>query len=234
MLTDLTVILYVDDVAASSIFWEQLGGEEFLRQDLGNGHTMVYLTFQEIGAGVQLYSKDFIRLTQPELLMSKPSFVFSADFIDDIYQNLKTKGYTVTEPNAYGEKYFFTFTDLDKNTFTIFGDYMDHPATEDELAEFDRNIRNLIPINFVSLEELSRPSYVFFGRKTCPWTRQMAKNFPGLKVPMYFVDTEGTDAIHPSRRKYDVKTVPTLIKRASNGMYVKFDKERESFSEFVG
>jgi hypothetical protein len=34
--------------------------------------------------------------------------------------------------------------------------------------------------------------------------------------------------------KYGVKTVPTFIKRASNGMFVKYDKEKKTLAHFVG
>ncbi|MDR0299219.1 MAG: VOC family protein [Streptococcaceae bacterium] len=233
MITDLTVMLYVEDVAKSAEFWLKLGLNEVLRQDLGEGHLTILLMLGHSGMGVQLYDKDFIRQTEPELVDTKPAMLFSADYIDDIYTALKDGGYQVSDIEPYGEDSYFTFIDPDGNKFTMFGEQVGREATEEDLKEFDRNIRNLIKIDFLELEKMSRPNYIFFGRRTCPWTRYMARKFPELKVPMYWVNTEGTDAEHPSRRKYNVKTVPTLIKRASNGMFVKFNPKTDSFENFV-
>ncbi|MDR2976267.1 MAG: thiol-disulfide isomerase [Streptococcaceae bacterium] len=234
MITDMTVMLYVEEVAVSSKFWQNLGFEEVLNQNIGEGHETVLLMYAESGAAIQLYDKEFIRQTQPELLNSNPILLFSADYIDDIYSNLVACDAQVSEIEPYGDQHYFTFLDPDDNRFTLIGDLVDKPATAEDLEEFDRNMHNLLPLSFEDLENMSRPNYIFFGRKTCPWCRRMAKDFKKLDVRMYWVDTEGTDAENPVRRRYNVKEVPTLIKRASNGMFVTFDGKKQSLSRFLG
>lgn len=233
MITDMTVMLYVENVAASSRFWQQIDFKEVFRQDLGDGHETVLLMYNETGAGIQLYDTEFIRQSQPELLDSKPNLLFSADYIDDIYTKLAAIDARFSEIAPYGDQHYFTFLDPDNNRFTMIGELVDRPATAEDLAEFDRNMHNLLPLTFEELENMTRPNFIFFGRKTCPWCRRMARNFSKLKVRMYWVDTEGTDADHPVRQRYNVRTVPTLIKRASNGMYVTFDEKKQSFSNFI-
>jgi hypothetical protein len=237
LITDMTVISCVKNVAVSSEFWQKLGFRVALRQKLGAGHETVLMMYTETGGTIQLYDKAFIQQTQPELLQSRPFILFSADYIDDIYANLKAAKAKVSVIAPQGEQSYFTFLDPDNNRYTMIGEWVEKPLSDEkltvELDNFDRTMRHLLPLTFEELENMTRPNFIFFGRRTCPWSRYMAKNFEDLKVRMYWVDTEGSDASHPVRLKYGIKTVPVLMKRASNGMYVKFDKRRGSVDEFL-
>lgn len=235
MITDMTIMLYVNDVESSSTFWQRLGFEEALRQDLGEGHITVLLMYGEMGAAIQLYDLEYIRATQPELADRKPVVIFSAEVIDDLYEHAKSASSQVSEIAPYGDQSFFTVADPDGNVYTVMGEHVDEPATDEDIEAFNKNISGLTELGFDDIEDLTEPGYIFFGRATCPWSRRMAKQFPQFKTPMYFVDTEGTAAELPARQKYGVKTVPTVIKRASNGMYVKFDNEgKQSLAAFLG
>lgn len=234
MITDMTVMFYVNNVEKSANFWKMLGFEEAFRQDLGSGHETVLLKYADTGAALQLYDIDFIRKNQPELVNRKPVLLFSTEYIDEIYKKAQMTQLNVSEIVSYGDQQAFTFTDPDNNLFTVIGEQVEVPATEKDLTEFDENIKNLIPLSFEAIELLKVPAYIFFGRKTCPWTRRVAKEFSDLTMPVYWVDTEGTDSTHFIRQKYNVETVPTLIKRASSGGYVKFDKKKQTVIQFLG
>ncbi|GAA3263147.1 hypothetical protein LMG8520_1138 [Lactococcus lactis subsp. lactis] len=53
---------------------------------------------------------------------------------------------------------------------------------------------------------------------------------------IYYVDTENTDLnpeLQAIRKAHEVETVPTFMKRSADGTFIKFDKKKESFSEFI-
>lgn len=230
----MTIMLYVNNVIKSANFWESLGFEEVMRQDLGNGYETVLLMYTNTGAALQLYDIDFIRKAQPMLVDRKPVLLFSADYIDELFEKAQVISHNVSEIIPYGEQYAFTFADPDDNIFTLIGELVDRPATDEDLVKFDENVKMLTPLRFDQIDALNQPSYIFFGRRTCSWSRRLAREFPELTTSIYWVDTEGTDRTHPVRQKYTIETVPTVIKRASNGSYVKFDKNKQSIAQFVG
>ncbi|MDR0297665.1 MAG: hypothetical protein LBI11_03320 [Streptococcaceae bacterium] len=232
MITDMTIMLYVKNVDASSKFWQALGFEEAMREDLGGTETSL-LMYGETGAALQLYDIDFIRQTQPDQAEKKPVLLFSASVIDELYEKAKAVAPEVSDLMPYGDQYVFVFADLDGNQFTLMGEKVDVPDTPENMAAFDDHVAGLFPLKFEDVESLLEPAVIFFGRRTCPWSRHMAQQFPELKTPLYFVNTEGSDAAHPIREKYGVKTVPTLIKRASNGMYVKYNAQKMTLKQFL-
>jgi len=234
MITDLTIMLYVTDVEASATFWKALGFENVMQQDLGSGYETVLLMYSDMGAAIQLYDIEYIRATQPELADRKPVLLFSADTIDRLYQNAKSASAQVSNLQPYGDQYAFTLADPDGNVFTILGDLVDKPATEEELLEFDTDIEKLMPMSFDAVDALAKPAYIFFGSKDDAWSRRIAREFPQLRSTIYWVNTDGTDANQPMRKKYGVSTVPTLIKRASSGQYVRYEPTKESVTAFTG
>jgi len=155
------------------------------------------------------------------------------DYIDDILEALKKSGAEVTEPLPDRGRHRFDFVDLTGARYSIIGELVDIPLTAEAAIAFEVNVSKLIPLEITAIERLTEPAYIFFGRKSCPWSRRLAQQFPRLKTSLYWVDTEGTDASEPVRVKYNVVTVPTVIKRELDGSFVKFDG-KSLLAAFIG
>jgi len=104
-------------------------------------------------------------------------------------------------------------------------------------SNYQENIKNLKPIHASQIKELSEDTFVYFGRETCWYCVDFAEEFPEIDVEIYYVDTTNTfmdEKLQKVREEYDVRTVPALIFRQTNGSFKKLNRDvRESIREFI-
>ncbi|MCL2676908.1 MAG: hypothetical protein FWE43_04785 [Streptococcaceae bacterium] len=107
-------------------------------------------------------------------------------------------------------------------------------ADHDEYRENIINVKLIEPRDIANLED---DTYIFFGRATCPYCRKFVKEIPSIEQDIFYIDTENTDLnieLQAVRDQFDVKTVPTFIKRKSDGSYNKLNRDiRQSIAEFI-
>ena len=102
---------------------------------------------------------------------------------------------------------------------------------------YEENIKHLIKISASEVENLSTDAYVYFGRGSCGFCREFSTQFKAATVLIYYIDTSLHDrdgALFKARKKYDVITVPTFMKRKADGTFIKLNRDvRESISQFL-
>lgn len=82
--------------------------------------------------------------------------------------------------------------------------------------------------------------YVFWGRASCPFCRAFVPSLAQLskkrKINIYYIDTENTDSnkiLRSERKRYKVKTVPTLIKIKDKKSFKTFNHMKETLEHFL-
>lgn len=166
------------------------------------------------------------------------TLAISVETIDEIHDKIIELGLPVSPITpAVDGRFMFSFIAPEDNTFIVIGEWVERPYTGEMRTEFFENVKGLIPLAPERLSELTEGQFVLFGRVTCPWTRRFVKALPDYADKMiYYVDTENTDLnpeLQAIRRAHEVETVPTFMKRSTDGTFVKFDKKKESLSEFI-
>lgn len=79
-------------------------------------------------------------------------------------------------------------------------------------------------------QTIPKPTFIYFGRKTCPFCRNFLPTLNNIKEKtkshIMVLDTEDTQTdkdIKNARDMYDIKTVPSLIYLKKDNTYEKFN-----------
>ncbi|MDH6365482.1 lactoylglutathione lyase [Enterococcus sp. PF1-24] len=115
------IMLYVNDVAKASDFWQSIGFIELERQEV-DGTLVVELALKESGeVQLVLYDLNFIQAHSPEVMGSNPSLMFASDDTMALYKKMKAQKVELGELMLLGEDYVFNFADNEGNYFAVQG-----------------------------------------------------------------------------------------------------------------
>ncbi|MFC4653308.1 thiol-disulfide isomerase [Lactococcus nasutitermitis] len=162
----------------------------------------------------------------------------SVEYIDEIHDKLIELDIPTSPITATADgNFMFSFLEPEGNTIIIIGEWVEEPYAAEKRAEFFDNMKNVEILPLTELSNLTETTFILFGRVTCPWTRRFARQLPTVvTTKIAYIDTEDTD-INPQlqsiREQYNVPTVPTFIKRFSDGSFEKFDKKVQRLTDFV-
>ena len=200
------ITLNVNSLENAEIFWKELGLED------------------EIAL-----NEDFNCIPQ--------TLAISVEYIDEIYDKVVALGLQVSPITAsVNGKHMFSFVAPEGNTFILIGEWVEEPYNGDKRALYFENISNVTVSAPSELSELTDEVILFFGRVTCPWCRRLSHQIKNVDRQIFYIDTEDTDinpALKTLRDKYDVATVPTVIKHYTDGTFIKFDAKSQSLQDFV-
>ncbi|MHC5247824.1 VOC family protein [Enterococcus sp. LJL120] len=118
---ELKIMLYVNDVPASSQFWQAIGFVERERAAV-DGTVVVELSpTAESQTRIVLYDLGFIQQHSPEVAGNSPSLMFASDTIFDLYKKMQAAHVTLGDLVQLGEEYVFNFADNEGNYFAVSG-----------------------------------------------------------------------------------------------------------------
>ncbi|MDR2834058.1 MAG: VOC family protein [Streptococcaceae bacterium] len=123
MFTDkLNVMLYVNDVKESSLFWQSIGFVEKSAQEMEGTMVVEIAPTQTSPIAFTLYEKAFIEKMSPEIdVDSTPSVLFEVEEIDTLNKKMKELSIVTGEVQDMGDVKVFNFADLDGNYFAVSG-----------------------------------------------------------------------------------------------------------------
>lgn len=117
----LKIMLYVNDVLASSQFWQSIGFAEVEKEEV-DGTTVIELGMTaESPARIVLYDLQFIQQHSPEVVGNAPSLMFLSDDVLSLYKKMQAANVTLGDLVQLGEELVFNFADNEGNYFVVSG-----------------------------------------------------------------------------------------------------------------
>ncbi|MGT2907328.1 glyoxalase [Streptococcus dentiloxodontae] len=92
----LTIMLYVDDVAAERDFWSSIGFEILSESEVMGYPTFDMTPHRDSTVAFTVYAKDFIRQVSPEVLDMQPSLLFEAEDLESLHEKVAATTDTVS------------------------------------------------------------------------------------------------------------------------------------------
>lgn len=121
MLTNLTVMIYVNDPEMVADFLEEaFNVDRNLEQELPNGSKTIRLPLSTT-ASVQLFSKEFVKKYSPEVSLEMPSLMLETDDLDGLREHIYSLGGPVGDIVDMGDARTFNFGDPEGNWFAVKG-----------------------------------------------------------------------------------------------------------------
>lgn len=121
MLTNLTVMIYVNDPEMVADFLEEaFNVDRNLEQELPNGSKTIRLPLSTT-ASVQLFSKEFVKKYSPEVSLEMPSLMLETDDLDGLREQIYSLGGPVGDIMDMGDARTFNFGDPEGNWFAVKG-----------------------------------------------------------------------------------------------------------------
>lgn len=118
---DIKIMLYVNDVAAASDFWQTIGFVERERAAV-DGTVVVELSpTAESQTRIVLYDLGFIQQHSPEVAGNSPSLMFASEDIFALYKKMQDAHVTLGDLIKLEEEYVFNFADNEGNYFAVTG-----------------------------------------------------------------------------------------------------------------
>lgn len=85
---EMSVMLYVDDVAVEKDFWEAAGFVISAESEMMGFETFDMKPRIDSSITLTVYAKDFIRQVSPEVLDNVPSILFETEAIEELQQTI--------------------------------------------------------------------------------------------------------------------------------------------------
>lgn len=117
----LKIMLYVNDVEASSQFWQKIGFVEIEREVVDDTLVVEIAPSRKAQTQIVLYELAFIQKHSPEVIGNTPSLMFHSDEIITLYKKMKEVGVNVGEMVQLPTGLVFNFADNDDNYFAVSG-----------------------------------------------------------------------------------------------------------------
>lgn len=114
------VMLYVNDVEASAIFWkEKVGFERVERQE--QGPQVSYIIAPKADSEVQfvLHDKAEVAAMNPEMNLGTPSILMTSLDVEKTYQDFVSRGVKANPVMYLGFMKVFNFSDEEGNYFAV-------------------------------------------------------------------------------------------------------------------
>lgn len=114
------VMLYVNDVEASAIFWkEKVGFERVERQE--QGPQVSYIIAPKADSEVQfvLHDKAEVAAMNPEMNLGTPSILMTSLDVEKTYQDFVSRGVKANPVMDLGFMKVFNFSDEEGNYFAV-------------------------------------------------------------------------------------------------------------------
>lgn len=113
------IMLYVNNVEESSVFWQKIGFVEKERECI-DGTLVVEIAPNETAQTIiVLYELSFIQQHTAEVTGNTPSLMFHSDDILSLYQQIKETDVQVGELLQLPSGLIFNFSDNDGNFFAV-------------------------------------------------------------------------------------------------------------------
>lgn len=82
---NMSLMLYVDDVAAEKKFWEAIGFDILSESEMMGFATFDMKSHADSSTTITVFAKEFIRQVSPEVLNNQPSILFETDDIAGLH-----------------------------------------------------------------------------------------------------------------------------------------------------
>ncbi|MFD2728512.1 VOC family protein [Enterococcus camelliae] len=116
---DMEIMLYVDNVTTSKMFWEALGFVTIDVQELDGTMVVEIAPSQDAEVHFVLYERSFIETYSPEVATNSPSVMFQTKNIEAFYRKLLTLDVEVGELIQLDDSKLLNFADPDGNYYAI-------------------------------------------------------------------------------------------------------------------
>ncbi|WP_339253586.1 VOC family protein [Sporosarcina sp. FSL W8-0480] len=114
------VMLYVTNQDQARSFWTgKLGFRVIGEEDNGQGFRWIEVSPEAGGTSIVIHNKEFIAKMSPELNLGTPSLMFFTDNVDELYDDLKSKGVKTGDLMEMPTGKLFNFADEEDNYFTV-------------------------------------------------------------------------------------------------------------------
>lgn len=117
MFSQVRIMLYVDDVAQISHFWQEQVGALVVAETVMPDHSKQVVLRIAPGVELNLFAKSFIRAYSPEVVDNQPSLMFfiAPDQFADLHQRLAPKASLTQAPGSVS----FNFADPEGHYFVV-------------------------------------------------------------------------------------------------------------------
>lgn len=113
------VMLYVNDVAKCSKFWQSVGFVEIERQEIDGTLIVEVAPSETADTHLVLYDLAFIQKHSPEVAGNTPSIMFFSEDITSLYKRMKELNVRVGEMVQLPSGLVFNFADPEENYFAV-------------------------------------------------------------------------------------------------------------------
>lgn len=114
------IMLYVNNQDEAVNFWTEKVGFSVISEENGNGMRWIEIApTKGSETSIILHNKEVIAKMSPELNLSTPSLMFVSDKLEQLYNELVSKGVTVGEMVEMPTGKVFNFADSENNYFAV-------------------------------------------------------------------------------------------------------------------